>query len=174
MLSVVTCIHTISMSSCVRVKQLLVDNPSFDNLNKIQTMFAQFANKTYSLQSQMHDRIDYLEDLNTDKPTLCADKRMTDGVASVTRTIDIMLPKVLTKLRASYGKIKRFRPSGTYGILHEIPDYSEEIRDLSNKIIEAIKTNAQESMAKMGFIVKDLLPKQVNIEIYCIISFISS
>ena len=149
------------MSSCIVVKELMVENPSFENLNQIQTMFAQFANKTYSLQSKMHDRIDYLEDLYNSKPTLCESKRMVDGVAAVTRTIEIMLPRVLDKLRKGYGEMDRFRPS-PYGILVEIPDYSDHIKYLSNKIMSDIKTNAVESMNKMGFVVQDLLGKQVK------------
>ena len=120
-------------------------------------MFAQFANKTYSLQSKMHDRIDYLEDLYNSKPTLCESKRMIDGVASVTRAVEIMLDKK----RKAYGEIDRFRPS-PYGILVEIPDYSDNIKYLSNKIMGDIQANAVDSMAKMGFVVQDLLGKQVK------------
>ena len=149
------------MSHCVTVKELLVENPSFDNLNKIQTMFAQFANKTFDLQSKMHDRIDHLEDLYNDKPTLCKNTQKINGIASVTQRIEISLPRILDKLRKAYGEIKRFKPS-SYGLLVEIPDYTNEIKHYSNKIMSGIKTNAQESMAKMGFVVQDLLGKQVN------------
>lgn len=149
------------MSSCVAVKELLVDNPSFENLNKIQEMFAEFAEKAYSLQSKMHDRIDYLEDLFNSKPEICKHKRMVDGVASATKTIQIILPKMLDKMRNAYGQIDRFRPSPS-GILVEIPDYSDQIKSLSNKIMSDIQANAVDSMAKMGFVVEDLLGKQVK------------
>ena len=123
-------------------------------------MFAQFANKTSDIQSKMHDRIDYLEDLYGNKPTLCDKTRQVNGIASLSKTIEIALPRVLDKIRKGYGSMKRFKP-GTKGIMVPIPDYSQEIRQLSNQIMSGIKTNAQESMAKMGFVVEDLLGKQV-------------
>ena len=158
---VVNCLQKASISHCVTVKELLVENPSFENLNKIQVMFAQFANKTYDLQSKMHDRIDYLEDLYNDKPTLCENTRRINAIASVTQSIEISLPRVFGKIRKAYGQTKRFKPT-SYGILVEIPDYTDDIKYLSNRIMSSIKTNAQESMAKMGFVVQDLLGKQVS------------
>ena len=150
-----------SMSSCINVKKLLVENPSFDNLNKIQTLFAEFASKTYDLQSKMHDRIEYLENLYNDKPTLCEQTQKIDGIASLTQTLELALPRISDKIRKLYGETKRFKAS-TYGIIAEIPDYSDEIKSLSNKIMRDIQTNAQESMAKMGFVLEDLLGKQVR------------
>lgn len=158
---IVNCLQKASISHCVTVKELLIENPSFDNLNKIQVMFAQFANKTYDLQSKMHDRIDYLKELYNDKPTLCENTRRVNGIASVTQSIEISLPRVFDKIRKTYGETKRFKPT-SYGILVEIPDYTDDIKYLSNRIMSGIKTNAQESMAKMGFVVQDLLGKQVS------------
>ena len=124
-------------------------------------MFAQFANKTAVIQSKMHERIDDLEELYDNKPALCENKRQVNGIASLSRTIEIALPRVLSKIRKGYGEVQRFKTSAK-GIMVPIPDYSQEIRQLSNQIMSGIKANAQDSMTKMGFVVEDLLGKQVK------------
>lgn len=159
------CIQEVNLSSCIAVKQQVTENPSFDNLDKIQAMFAEFAEKALDLQTKMRDRIDSMGELFVDVPNLCNKKRMVDGVVSMTKTVDIMLPNVLERIRRSYGDVKRHR-FNTRGFCDrfcvEIPDYSQKIIDLNWKIMGDMKQNAVDSIEKMSFVVEDLLGKQVS------------
>ena len=138
------------------------DNSAADGLGPIQNLFQKFANMTRDIQEKMHNRIDYLEDLHENVPRLCEHKRMIDGIVSVVQSVELMIPRVVDTIERRNGQIKRTQKS-TYGLLPiiEIPDYSDQIRDLSKQIMDGIKANAVESMNKMGFIVTDLLGKQV-------------
>lgn len=149
------------MSSCVTVQQLIVENPSFENLNKIQSMFTEFAEKIYSFQSKMHERIDYFENLHDTKPRLCEHKNKINGMVSVSQVIEFMMPEVLNKMRKAYGEVDRFQTS-SYNIIWPIPDYTQKIKQISNNVMLGIQTNTVESIAKMNFVVTDLLGKQVS------------
>ena len=150
------------------MKELIEENPSFENLDKIEALFDQFANKTYQLQSYLHDRIDSIEDLYNSKPSLCENKRKINSIASMTKSIEITLPRLLSTLRRS-NQVKRMQivykptPRGPVmdWIFPSVRDFSDDVKQVSRDVMEGIQNNAVESMDKMKFVVTDLLGKQV-------------
>ena len=141
---------------------MLVENPSFENLNTVKELFADFADKAFEIQSKFHERIEYFDDLYNQKPTLCTNFEQLNGVVSLAQTIQISLPRLLSKLRKVYAGKKRLHPS-EFGILVEIEDYSQEIKDVSENIMNAMQESSKQTMDKMGVTVTKLLGQQVDI-----------
>ena len=76
---------TLKLTSCVKVKELVIKNPSFDHLNKIQDLFTKFSAKLFEIQAKLHARIDYFAELNQQKPQLCKQADFVNELASTTQ-----------------------------------------------------------------------------------------
>ena len=156
------------MSHCIAVKELIEENPSFDNLNTIRELFVEFANKTYEIQSALHNKINSFEDLINSKPKICKNKQQINRLASSFKSFEVVMPSFFDGLQKSYNEIEH--SVNQRGIADwvcdklcvEIPDYTSRIKASSANIIRGIMSNAVDSVDKMGFVVTDLLGKQVT------------
>ena len=168
---IVDCVQEVDYSGCIAIGDLLFDDiirliETTDILTQLQNLFGEFAKFLYDIQTRMYDRLDFLEDQHESLPKLCESKQRTEDFTSFTRKFDLLIQPLIDTAQTTKTHNKRHRSStfGNLGILPivEIPDYSAEIKQVSSKIMNAIMGNAVESFEKMGFVVTDLLSKQVK------------
>ena len=107
------------------------------------------STKIYEVQSNFHQRIDYYEDLYDNKPTLCKNQQFVNGLASIVQFSELRLP--------------RFRQHlvGMYELFPPIYDYTNDIKVVSNRIMDNLKKQVVESMDKMSFVVNPMLQQQI-------------
>ena len=145
----VTCLETLSLTSCVEVKTIVTGKSPMENLNKLQELFAKISAKIYEIQGNFHDRIDYFEELYQSKPVLCRNQQFLNQVAYASQFTELRLPKL------------RKQMIEMYDLFPPIYDYTSEIKKTSNRIIDNLKSQVVDSMNKMSFVVNPMLQHQI-------------
>ena len=139
-----------NLTACVEVKKLVSESPSTEKLDELRTIFEELSNKVFEVQDKLNERLDYFEDLSQTKPELCKKKSFVNELATRARITQLQVPTMTKNL---------FELKGI--LTPPIKDYTPEIIETSNRIMENFKKQVVETVDKMGFVVKPILKQQI-------------